>query len=152
MPAALLNELLCVLTPQAHEEPMDQFFTRQVHKRVLGEQLWEPRDGWVRIRLVDNVVKVSEEHWSIEELAKLGKWHDRKSPVQISLQAPVVIFRGWGEQWLIDGQNRVNLWCSEGKPGTHRALVAKLRNERPDPFPGRPQMPRAGVCGVCGGN
>jgi hypothetical protein len=140
---SLFDELAAALKGQLHPgEGLDDFFTRVVHKQVLREQLWAPRNDWAQIKLVDEMVTVSAENWTNDDLRRLRPWHDRKKPVTPP-HRPIVVFRGWGQELLIDGQNRVNLWLADGVPGPHRVLVVAPRKEHPNPFPGRPS-PKAG--------
>src|SRR5947209_2064984 len=108
----LLQELIAVLKPQAQQEAHDVFFTRQLHERVCGLRLKKPISGWTNVRLVDGQVSVVEEFWSLERLLKFQPWHNRTDPRKQDV--PLVIFRGWRVQALIDGQTRVNHWQLHG--------------------------------------
>jgi len=73
-----------------------------------------------------------DEFWSLEQLLRLAGWNQVMKPQRTDL--PLVIFRGWDELHLIDGNNRVNLWRHNGNKGPHRALVLEPKESRVAPF------------------
>jgi hypothetical protein len=113
-----LDQLKAILQWHADRknQSLDDWFTRQLHERVLGKRLSAPIEGWARVRLEEKEVKVTEERWSLEELLKLAGWNQVMKPQRTDI--PLVIFRGWGQECLIDGNNRLNLWRHRAK---HRA-------------------------------
>ena len=129
----LLEEAIYFLGLQADPEPVDRFFTRQLHERVCLLRLKAPVPDWARVTLEEGFVTVIEEHWSLGELLAIPPRHPRSRP-QFT-DPPLIIFRGWGRTELIDGQSRVNRWTAESEGGPHRVLVVQPREELPDPFP-----------------
>lgn len=130
---ALFRELLDVLGSQAAGEPLGRFVTRQLHERVSGERLDKPRQDWAHVRISEDEIDVEAESWPLEELLKFPKWHPRDKPRRVDVA--LVVFRGWGQECLIDGQTRVNFWQAQGAAGPHRVLVMKPRRDVADPFP-----------------
>ena len=129
----LLEEAIYFLGLQADPEPVDRFFTRQLHERVCLLRLKAPVPGWAKVELDDGRVAVLEERWSLGQLLAIPPRHARSRP-QFS-EPPLIIFRGWGRTELIDGQARVNRWTAESHGGPHRVLVVQPREELEEPFP-----------------
>lgn len=128
----LLEEAIHVLRLQCGPEDVHDFITRQVHERVSWCDLTEPVRNWTRIRLVEALVQVVDEHWTLDQLSSTRQWHLRDKPKY--QQWPLVIFRGWNRLELVDGQTRVNRWRADGNEGPHRVLFVQPQKDLPDPF------------------
>ncbi len=114
---------------------LDEWFTQQVHERVRGHRLGKLAPGWASVRLEDEQVRVLDGRWPLERLQEFPRWHAKDEPKRAD--PPVVVFRGWGVQCLIDGQTRVNLWGKTTNVGPHRVLVVEPRLHLAEPFPGK---------------
>jgi hypothetical protein len=138
---SLLDELKDWLQWHANRKsmPLDDWFTLQLHERVLGDRherrfpLGEPYWRWSSVRLEDDHVRVLDDRWPLERLQKFQRWHERDEPERID--PPLVVFRGWDTECLIDGQTRVNFWGKTGNIGPHRVLVVEPLSQIEDPFP-----------------
>lgn len=136
--STLLDELNEVLKWHAGtKESLDQFFNRALHERVSNKRLpkGKHQPGWETAQLSEAEVIVCDELWTLEELLQFSQWHERAQPARTNV--PVVVFRGWGQRCLIDGQTRINRWRKLGDTGPHRVLVVEPVREVMDPFPGR---------------
>lgn len=129
---APLDELKEILKWHAWREPLNTWFTRQLHERVAGHRLEAPKAKWAHVRLAAHAVQVVEEQWPLERLARF-QFHDRDQPTKDDVA--LVVFRGWGQECLIDGQTRVNLWRKRTDAGPHRVLVVQPNFTVTTPFP-----------------
>lgn len=67
-------------------------------------------------------IAISERMFTLKELRKIrGEHHSRAKPIDES--APLILFGHRRKLHVIDGQNRLNKWTAERKPGPFRALV-----------------------------
>lgn len=58
---------------------------------------------------------------SVEELRRLRRHHDRPFPKRTF--EPIVVLSFRGEQFVVEGHNRVNKWLSEGGTTPRRAIM-----------------------------
>jgi len=132
--AHLLQEIKALLTWHAGDrESIEQFFNRQLHERIIGRRLDKPLPNVRPLRLSDDEVNILEEFWSYEQLKVLPRWHKKENPSRTDV--PLIVFRGWGGVFLIDGQSRVNRWSATCDKGPHRVLVIEPQSHVTNPFP-----------------
>jgi hypothetical protein len=131
----LLSELTKLLSWHADKkrEAVESFFNRQLHERIHGHGLSRPIPGWRLVQLSHDQVHVLEERWPLEKLLEFPSWHDRAKPTVGD--APLILFRGWGQLRLIDGFNRINHWRHTSNAGPHRVLAVEPLMDVRDPFP-----------------
>ena len=115
----ILKETLFALKHQVHPEWGDatlfDVFTRLI-ARSIGRPTWT-EDEHEPINIRD--IRSRQEYRTTDELAKLDRHHSRNEPM--SVDGPIVVIDYAGQERLIDGTARINLW-EEGK-NTDRHLV-----------------------------
>lgn len=134
---ALLAEAKAAMQWHAGRSPeaIDIFFNRQLHERILGRPLTELVPNTITIRL-DTDVTIGEELWRLDQIEAFVPWHNRAEPKRLDI--PLIIFRGWGKQCLIDGFNRRNFLAAQRPFESQRALVIQPLPSFCHPFPNAP--------------
>ena len=74
--------------------------------------------------LTEQMLIVSNEHWSLDRLVQLKRAHGRDQPLFFP---PIVVLRWFDHDFLIDGTTRVNLWNKVGNVGPHAVLAIAER-------------------------
>lgn len=74
--------------------------------------------------LSEEMLTVSMEHWSLDQLVNLKRTHKRNRPLSFP---PIVVLRWFDRDFLIDGTTRINFWEEQGNVGPHAVLMIVKR-------------------------
>jgi hypothetical protein len=69
--------------------------------------------------LTEEMLAVTLEHWSLAQLVALEPPHDRN---ELKSFEPIIVLHWFGQNFLIDGNTRVNFWERVQNQGPHAVL------------------------------
>lgn len=94
------------------------------HPRVKGES------GEILLDvplLSEEMLSVTLEQWSVQQLAALNTPHERD---QLKSFEPIIVLRWFEQDFLIDGNTRVNFWIKNKNEGPHAVLkIAEAKHD-----------------------
>lgn len=95
--------------------------------RLFSENLKKWRRGLYRTRpyLDESNLRAREESWTVAELDKLERGHN-KTVTQGPSDLPIIVVAYKRERRLIDGTTRINMWADEGSEKKHAVYVLEV--------------------------
>ncbi len=75
--------------------------------------------------LDESNLKARRESWTVAELDKLERGHDKTNP-KGSSDLPIIVVAYKGVHCLIDGMTRTNKWVVEGSQARHEVILLEV--------------------------